>query len=405
MVTQCSQCKAQNPDGKRFCSDCGGPLDPAFFAIRDLMGAVVKDQVRDVLKETYKDNKVIEVEVTEAIAARLFEWAKMLAFLVGIPITVFLLVLGVLGIRTYSDFTSQVKTAQTEIADRLVQAQKRADKLKTEGDNLNAEYDKLRTQLAESKELATQVRSLSDRVDKIGEKLGFTSSSNLTPEVRRRLEAAFGKFQLYLQNLGYQAKGGDVQLDIRETMTSGAISYYDPAGRKLVIDKKYSSVPDVLFREYMHAVLYSKGGVPSDPEGKLWAYYGIESGLATYFPCSFNNNPRFAQINAAATWNLSKHRSFNELRAGIGFAMADGAEIWGGAFWEMRELLGQATADKLLFDAWFRLRAEEVGNDRGAAFVRQLLEVDRATGSTHRAQIINIFAGRQLTIHGSLPRN
>jgi hypothetical protein len=79
--------------------------------------------------------------------------------------------------------------------------------------------------------------------------------------------------------------------------------------------------------------------------------------------------------------------------------MLDGGEIWGSAFWEMRELLGKAVADKLLFDAWFRFRSNVDKDATGAAFVRQIVELDRSKSNpAHTAQITGIFARRQLKI-------
>jgi len=74
--------------------------------------------------------------------------------------------------------------------------------------------------------------------------------------------------------------------------------------------------------------------------------------------------------------------------------MVVGTETWGSIFWQMRQLLGQVAADKLLFDAWFALHPDDVQTDRGASFLRKLLEIDTA----HQSQIKAIFAGRGLTL-------
>jgi hypothetical protein len=56
--------------------------------------------------------------------------------------------------------------------------------------------------------------------------------------------------------------------------------------------------------------------------------------------------------------------------------------------------LGQNVADKLLLDAWFSLHAEQVRADRGASFVRKLLDLDKA----HEAEISAVFARRGLSL-------
>ena len=74
--------------------------------------------------------------------------------------------------------------------------------------------------------------------------------------------------------------------------------------------------------------------------------------------------------------------------------MVDGTEIWGSAFWEMRQTLGQKDADKIIFDAWFELKPKDVINDRGVAFVKLLLK----SGGAHAPQIRGIFTRRGLAI-------
>jgi hypothetical protein len=226
-------------------------------------------------------------------------------------------------------------------------------------------------------------------VDRICEKLVFTASSNVSRTVKSQIEDSFQKYQQYLQILGYKGTGGRIEIDIREKMETGTIAYYLPDKRQLVIDSKYANSAPVLYREYMHHVLYS-AGLPQDSSDALWAYYSIESGLAWYFPCSFVGNPK----PDVSSWDLTKRRSFGDLQPNIGSAMSDGTEVWGSAFWEMRQTLGQKDADKTIFDAWFELKPKDVINDRGVAFVKLLLKSDGA----HAPQIRGIFMRQGLAI-------
>ncbi len=391
MTIECANCKAQNPNRNRFCGDCGAPLGPASIAMKDMRGTALREQVSEIIRTQYKDQKVVEIETAQAIATRLTDWAKLLGFFVGIPIAILLLILGGLGIKTYSDFSSQVEKAQKDVNAHLTAAQASATKLKDEGDSLARDYEKLRVQFADTAALAAQVDILSKKVDVIGEKLGFTPSSNVSPALKARLEAAFGKFQQYAQHLGYRSTDDLIEIHIPEKMEVGMISYYDVSNRRMVIDSKYAGDPVILYREYMHHVLLSLG-IPANADSKLSAYYAIESALAWYFPCSFVNDPRPAR--AATKWDLTKKRSFSELTPDINAALTDGTEIWGSAFWELRQTLGQEVADKLFFDAWFKLRAEEVQTNGGAAFVHKLLNLDNA----HQAQIRAVFTQRDLAL-------
>jgi hypothetical protein len=390
MATECQRCKAGNPDGKRFCGDCGAPLDPTLVVASQLVDTSVQGQIQSILAERYKDQKLLELETTQAIAARLLEWAKLLGFFVGIPVAVLLLILAALGIKTYSDFVAQVNKAQTDITTNLRAAQANAEKLKADGETLASEYEKLRIRYHDTADIAAQLETLSKRVDTIGEKLGFTPSSKVSESTKRQIEAAFAKYQQYLNRLGYRGTGGSIEVDIQNPMkVPGAIAYYEPDKRRMVIDSKYASEETVLYREYTHHVLYSASPTNAS-SGESWAYYSIESALAWYLPCSFVGNPK----PSVGSWDLTKKRSFGEIRPDLGSAMADGTEIWGSAFWEIRQVLGQQVADKLLFDTWFKLRPADVIRDRGASFVKLLLESQQP----HASQIREIFGRRGLAL-------
>ena len=213
----------------------------------------------------------------------------------------------------------------------------------------------------------------------------------MAPEVKKRLEDAFSKFSEYIHSVGYKGKSGPISVDIRSEMPTGAIAYYDSQKRMLVIDSKHADDLTNLYREYMHHVLYING-VPEDPKLKFLAYYGIETGLAWYFPCSFVDDPH----PSANGWNLDQKRSFDEIRQDITSAMTDGTEVWGGVFWDLRKLLGGKTSDPLLFKAWsdYELKPEDVATDRGASFARKLIEAD----GKHRNEIKALFDQRGLKL-------
>jgi hypothetical protein len=174
MTLKCSRCKASNPDGKRFCAECGGPLDPAFAAMKEFMSSTLREQVSDVLREHYKEQKVIEVETSQAIATRFAEWAKLLAFFLGIPIALLLLLLGAIGIKTYSDFSNQIQKAQSEVVAKLDNAQKLAVRLQSDGAALAGEYERLSGGLANTKALALQVETLAGEYEKLAAGLDKT---------------------------------------------------------------------------------------------------------------------------------------------------------------------------------------------------------------------------------------
>lgn len=404
MAVSCARCNAQSPEGKNFCGDCGFPLDSKLAGSAATIDPRLQQQVREIVKSDFRDQKLAELEITQAVASRLSDWAKLFAFFVGIPAALLLIVLGLLGLKTYSDFSTLVEKGKKDITAKLADAQNQAAAIKTKADGLTDSFHKLDLQLADATKLSAQVKMLTAKVDQIGEIVGFTASSRLTPELKKHLESSFYRFQDYLQKLGFETKGGRVDIDLREQMPVGALAYYDQEKRLMVIDRKYADDTDLLYREYMHRVLYSADSTRL-PQGSdasaFWAYAAIESGLATYFPCSFADNPRSGEKTAALfganfhVYGLKNSRKFAEIQPNIGSAMIVGTEIWGGAFLEIRQLLGKDLADKLLFKAWFTLRPDEARAAPGAGFVRKLVDTDQSLESgKNRGTIQSIFQRR-----------
>jgi hypothetical protein len=382
MAVECARCKAQNADGNKFCGDCGAPLDPAAAAAKAAANSALRGQVQEIIEQHYKDQKVVEIETTQAIASRLLDWAKLFGFFVAIPAAILLLILSVLGINTYSDFTKQVNLARTDATTQLKAAQTGAEKLKSEVDAFEKEYAALRARLPEIAAVQEELKGLSNRVADL-EKIGFTPTSKISAESKTQLQRNMSRFQDYLKGLGYRGTAVSIDFDIRQKIDDpGKIAYYDPGKQLMVIDSGYAADTAVFYREYMHHVL-NLVGIRKFSEIVPPSFIALESGLAWYFPCSFMDNPTPAKH--ATSWDLTKKRSFTELRPDRNSAEIDGAEIWGGAFWELRQILGKSVADKLLYDAWFRLMAENTITNPAAGFVDKLLDLDKVNQEKIRA--------------------
>ncbi|MBC5784041.1 zinc ribbon domain-containing protein [Ramlibacter sp. USB13] len=387
MTIQCPRCQAASPDGNRFCGACGFGLQPEAATVREYVDGAMRQQVEAAVAARFKDQKLLEVETAQAIAARLTDWAKLFGFFVGVPAALVLLVLAILGIKTYSDFTSQVQRAQAEVTKKLETAGSSAEKLKGDSEKLALEYDKLSARLRDTTAIAAQLDSLTRRVDQIGEKVGISPTSNVSASQKAQIQAAFTGYQQYLGELGYGQTKERVELDVRGDLLQkqGAVAYYEPDKRRMVIDSKYVTEPIVLYREYMHHVLMGGRKLGNSPE-----HYALESGIAWYLPCSFVGR---AETPAVSAWKLTNQRRFSEIRPGHESALVDGTEIWGAAFWEIRQILGQRAADKLILDAWFRLRPAVPPRELAATFAK-LLSQD----GTHAAAIREIFSRRGVAV-------
>jgi hypothetical protein len=227
----------------------------------------------------------------------------------------------------------------------------------------------------------------------------FQPSVALTPELQNSLEASLNSFQKYLQNLGYQSSDSQISVEVQPEVQGYA--YYDGAHNHMVLSQAAASDLDIVFREYAHYVLLSLIKEPFQDWGQ--AYRSIESGLADYLPCSFGGNPLVAEtfskqvLNKDYIRNLQNERKFSDLPANA--PEQQFGEIWGGAFWEMRQQFGQAIADKLLFSAWANLQPTEIRNNSATNYVNKLLEMDRdIENGKHINEIRIIFERRGLKL-------
>jgi hypothetical protein len=169
-------------------------------------------------------------------------------------------------------------------------------------------------------------------------------------------------------------------------------AFYQQGSNTIVVDAKLSADRDVISREYMHHVLFgteTPGGAYSTPHLRA-----IESGLADYFPCSFSNDPHLGEASASVFGrpyirSLANQRSFAELEGIDRLQMPyDGAEVWGGAFWEIREQIRPEVLDPILARAWQSVSWPAEDAEAAPAFLEALLAVANVNGGDQRAAII-----------------
>jgi hypothetical protein len=412
---RCPSCGASGPEGKRFCGDCGEPqpTDPVSLSTAELSG-----RVRGLLREELKDRKLVEIEITEAIVTRLSSWAKLLGFFVGLPLAVLALVLAVLGIRNYSDFSRSLDAAKRDIEqtfqrarqeaqqhgdqlkERITALRREGEELSMRSEELKTRYQRLQTELAGLDTLASNVRTLATKVERIEQRIGFEPSPALTPELRKRLETSFADFMRYLGSIGFTPND---RVRIRVDTKLQGNAYFVPGENLIVIAESLASDPHVAYRTYTH---YALGTffrtVPA-------AAAAVESGLADYFTCSFSNTPRFGEeaakklrllgVDKPYIRNLDNRRRFTEL--GARPESHDAGEVWGAAFWDMRASLGREIVDKLLFDAWASFRGTQVEASFETAFAARLVELAGARGGpTSAGQVRAALQQRGLSLPG-----
>jgi hypothetical protein len=414
---ECIQCKSSNPDGSKYCSNCGFRLDASLNLVRDYLDVNLPREVQDSVKKLVKDQNVVELEISEAVATRLSKWAKLLGFFVGISITLLVVALGIVGIKSASDMRDMVKNAEKDISDKYQNeiqkvdqeleekfrkaTEKQADTVRKEGDKLIAEYKDYKTQLDEARQRLTERVS---ELEKKVEKFEIKSSPSVTEEMRRQLTAELDSYQQYLIGLGYRPKADKtVAVEVRSDTLPGAVAYYDDSKGAIVVNSKYVkdlNLAEMVLREYGHRVFYSFEKINfATTDENAWSIVAIESGLVTYLACSFHDTPVFSKPGSVVSpWDLRKKRAFGTLKPDLGLALRDGTEIWGGVFWEIRSLLGKDLADQRLFSVWSEWEPAK-GVNQTPVFAKKLLEsIEKRDGKEQAARVKKIFEDRGLTL-------
>jgi hypothetical protein len=117
------------------------------------------------------------------------------------------------------------------------------------------------------------------------------------------------------------------------------------------------------------------------------------------------NRPFFGEIAAAVlrlekpyVRNLDNPRKFDETSE---FEVHDRGEIWSGAFWELRSLLGRELADRLLAQAWKSTAWPIAEQDTTRSFIDALLLSARKIASDQQvAQIMTALRTRRFPLPG-----
>jgi F0F1-type ATP synthase membrane subunit b/b' len=120
-------------------------------APRDPTAGALERKIDEALAQRVKDQKLVQIETSQAIAEKLTGWAQSLAFLIGVPIGILALALGALGIKSYSDFSKIVKEARESVDKSLTQTRESFTEAQSELKDFNDNIESARTYLEKTK--------------------------------------------------------------------------------------------------------------------------------------------------------------------------------------------------------------------------------------------------------------
>jgi hypothetical protein len=212
----------------------------------------------------------------------------------------------------------------------------------------------------------------------------FRFEPGAAPSETAAMETALRGFCDYLEQVGFALPEDEVSIGFEDVDNA----YYDVEKKRVIIGTPLRAEPFAAYREYMHHVLMEFQSAPP------FANHGaisIESGLADYFPASFMGTPLLGAIGARAMKlgqpylrTLTKSEGFANLTKDVWF---NNGQIWGSLFWDIRDALGQADADRLLLNAWTGVEWPGTASRSPAAFLKTMLTLAGRLGEDKAAPV------------------
>jgi uncharacterized protein YoxC len=339
---------------------------PAATATPPTDANTIENMVAAAIEKETKDKSLVEIGIAAAVTERLIAWARIFAYFVAIPMAVVLLVLTIFGYSKFEDARKLADKAETNLRGIDTQLKgvetelKEVQQNKSRLDQLSASVDQqVRELQIKSSEVTQRVNSLDNAVQNISQRLSF-DSSGLPATVQDKLTASAAKFLKYFENLGYRPKTEIVNFNAKPDIT-GALSYYDPKTQTIYVDARWADDESILFHEYAHLILYSSlpFNALSGPTKWKLSQVPIEFGLADYFTASARSQPLIGEVAAQvlktgtpALGDLANSAKITTLTPSDYAVAAKLSGGWGGAFWDIRNKVGQAAADQWIYDAW-----------------------------------------------------
>jgi uncharacterized protein YlxW (UPF0749 family) len=140
----CAVCKAANPEGARYCGNCGARLDPTVSRDAATLQDAVRKEVEAALQRDQKELQIAEFDITERVANRLLGWGKSFAVVLG----VLLLVAGFLGVKSAKDVLDDFRAQTKGLVKTATEEMSRATEgLKTNIDSAQKDLEGLKTNI------------------------------------------------------------------------------------------------------------------------------------------------------------------------------------------------------------------------------------------------------------------
>jgi len=219
----CPRCNAPNTEDKNYCGDCGTPLNPSLVYLEGF----IKAQVKESLDARFKDQKLLEVETSQAVIERVKSWTTLFGYFVAIPIALLVLAFAVFGIKEFRDFRALVKSAQDQLKPRLEQAKSSADNAKQQADEAQREAAEAKKTIQSASGVATQVRTLSAQFSQLENQTSL-QMKNASERADKQLRELDSKIESATKDIAEQQKKlASTNELVKSIFERGRTEYFD----------------------------------------------------------------------------------------------------------------------------------------------------------------------------------
>jgi hypothetical protein len=320
-----------------------------------------------------RDQKVVEIETAALVTERVLSWAKLFAAAVAVPAALLIAVLTVIGISKFSDFTTLVTESETKLQASVASATTNADLLAQKVVDLTQQQT----------ESARRLEVVTEQLSSVREKLGFAPGTSVAPAAQKELQERFDKFQAFVVGLGYTPGEREIKVAIADDAPS---AYYKD--NTIYVPKGWVNDSQVIYREYLHHVLYSKVGLEKvGPQRSV-----LESGVADYLVASYSGSARLYAISLGTPVNLEATTTIrpargHEDRFPVG-------QSWAALFWQIRQTIGRGPTDRAVAGAWFELENTMSDQSLSLELTTRFLARAAGTDASTKAAIVGLLKQR-----------
>ena len=157
---KCAYCAAENPEGNKYCGNCGSPIRPELDQLKSYVSSQISIEVDRAIESRFQQQQVVEIRTAQNVATRLQRWATLFGWAVGVPLAILALTLGGLGITTYADFRGRVTKALGEVEEQGSKVSSRANEVLTHADKVDKKLAKLTPRVEKVEEGNRSLRNL-----------------------------------------------------------------------------------------------------------------------------------------------------------------------------------------------------------------------------------------------------